>query len=173
MDDPYELLLKRRSIRSFKDEEIPEGTMQKVLTAGRYAPSALGLQNRFFSVVQSRSLMKKIIAVAEKNGAAYISGHVPFYNAPDVIVVSAPEDFRYNREDAACVIENLMLAACALGLGSCYLCSVLPGLRDPEIMKELKLPHGYVPCGCACVGYPAVPVPAPKSRRKDDTVFLR
>ena len=117
--------------------------------------------------------MERILTAAQKNGAAFVPRHTPFYHAPDVVVVSAPETFRFNREDAACALENLMLAACALGLGSCCLGSVLPGLRDPEIAAELKLPHGYVPYGCVCIGYPAASAPQPKPRRDDDTVILR
>lgn len=172
MNEAYELLLKRRTVRAFRSDPIPKETLEKILLAARYAPSAIGLQNRFFTIVQNRALMERIVAAAGKNGGTFRPGHTPFYNAPAVAVVSAPADFRYNREDAACAIQNILLAAEALGLGSCYICSVLPGLRDPEIMAELKLPEGYVPCGCVSLGFAAAAPEAPKPRRENDTAMI-
>lgn len=173
MKEAYELLMQRRTIRAFRSDAIPQETMEKILLAAKYAPSAIGLQNRFFTVVQNRALMDRIVDAAGKNGGTFRPGHIPFYNAPAVVVVSAPEDFRFGREDAACAIENILLSAAALGLGSCYICSVLPGLRSPEIMRELQLPAGYVPCGCVSLGFPAQAAPEPKPRRTDDIAWVR
>lgn len=172
MNDFYEMLLKRRTIRAFKPDAIPKETMDRLLLAAKYAPTAMGRQDRHFTVVNSRAVMEAVISACAKNGANFVPGHTPFYGAPSVVVVSAPKSSAYGRENAACAIENLMLAACALGLGSCYICSVLPGLRDASVMEKLKLPSDYVPCGCVSIGFPAVEAPEPKPRRTDDVTLI-
>lgn len=173
MNSFYEMLLKRRTIRSFQPRAIPDETMDQILLAGRYAPSGMGLQNRHFTVVQDPGLMKEIVAATEKAGGKFVPGHTPFYGAPDVVVLSAPKDFKLNREDAACAAENLLLAAYAFGIGSCYICSVVPGLRDESILKRLNLPRNYIPFGCVALGFPAQGAPGPKARRTDDVTWIR
>lgn len=172
MNELYEMLLKRRTIRSFRSDVIPKEIMEKLIFVAKFAPTAIGLQDRHFTVVNNRAVMDDILAAAVKNGATFLPGHTPFYNAPTVVVFSAPEKSKYGRENAACAIENLMLAACSFGLGTCYICSVLPGLCDAAVMRELKLPENYVPLGCVSVGYSAEKAPEPKSRRTDDVTIL-
>lgn len=172
MNDTYRTLLVRRTVRAFQPDKIPEETIKSLILAAQYAPTAMGLQDRHFTVVNSREVMDHILSAAVKNGASFLPGHTPFYHAPTVVVVSAPEKSKYNRENAACAIENLLLAACALGLGSCYICSVLPGLQDPVIREELKLPENYIPYGCVRLGYPAADAVEPKPRRADDVTLI-
>lgn len=171
--DSITALLERRTIRAYRPDPIPAETMNQMLTCAKYAPSALGLQNRHFTVVEDQQLLKDTVEACLKNGGNFVPGHVPFYNAPSVVVVSGPKDFRMNREDAACAVMALMLAAHSLGLASCYICSILPGLNDPAILARLKLPQNYVPLGCVCLGYAAEPAPEPKPRRTDDITFIR
>ncbi len=172
MNDSYEMLLKRRTIRAFRPDAIPDETLKKILTAGKYAPSAMGMQNRHFTVIRNQDLLKDIVTATEQNGGKFRPGHTPFYGAPCVIVLSAPVSFALNREDAACALQNILLASYALGLGSCYICSVLPGLRDPAILARLSLPAGYAPYGCVSLGFPAEEAAEPKPRRTDDITFL-
>lgn len=172
MNESYELMMKRRTIRAFKNDAIADELMEQIIRAGKYAPSAMGMQNRHFTIVRSPALLGDIVAAATRNGAKFVPGHTPFYNAPDVVVVSAPRDFKYNREDAACAVQNILLAAASLGIGSCYICSVLPGLCDEAVMKELKLPGNYIPCGCVSLGWPAAEAPEPKPRRTDDVTLI-
>ncbi len=173
LNHTIEALLDRRSIRAYRPEQISEEELTDLLQAARYAPSAMGLQARHFTVLQNKKLLADIVAATEKNGGHFMPGHIPFYNAPTVIVLSAPESAKYGREDAACAIMSLTLAAHAYGLGSCYICSVLDGLRDEDIMKRLKLPENHIPFGCIAVGYPSEHAPAPKERRTDDTNYIR
>lgn len=172
MDETIQTLLTRRTVRSFRPEAIPKSTMESLIQAAKFAPTAMGLQDRHFTIVNNVGVLDHIVAVAVENGASFVKGHTPFYHAPSVIVVSAPEKSRYGRENAACAIENLMLAAKALGLGSCYICSVLPGLQDAVIRKELKLPENYIPYGCVSIGYPAEASVEPKPRRCDDVTLI-
>lgn len=168
-----EALLDRRSIRTYRSEQISEEELTDILHTAKFAPSTMGLQARHFTVIQNKQLIADIVATAIKCGAQFAPGHLPFYNAPTIIVLSAPQSAKYGREDSTCAIMNLMLSAHAYGLGSCYICSVLDGLRDEGIMKRLKLPENHLPYGCISVGYPSEHAPAPKERRKDDINYIR
>ncbi len=172
MNDTYRTLLARRTVRAFQPDKIPEAIMESLILAAKYSPTAMGLQDRHFTVVNNSGVMDHILAAAVKNGASFLPGHTPFYHAPTVVVVSAPEKSKYNRENVACAIENLLLAANALGLGSCYICSVLPGLQDPSIREELKIPANYVPYGCVSLGYSAAEAAEPKPRRTNDVTLI-
>lgn len=173
MSSSMELLLKRRAVRLYEKKDIPPDILDEILNTAKYAPSALGRQARHFTVIQNRELMSKIVEATERHGGKFVPGHVPFYGAPVVVVLSAPESFLYNREDAACAVMTLMLAAKADGLDSCYICSVLPGLNDGEVERTLKLPAGYAPFGSVCLGYAKGELPKPKPRRTDDVTYLR
>lgn len=172
MNDAYEILLKRRTVRSFQANAIPGDVMEKIILAGKYAPSAKGMQSRHFTVISNQALLDEIVRTTEQAGGHFLPGHTPFYHAPAVVVVSAPENFKYGREDAACAIQNILLAAWTFGVGSCYICSVLPALRRKEILSKLNLPEDYVPCGCVSLGYPAEKAPEPKPRRADDVTTI-
>jgi len=173
LNHTIEALLDRRSIRAFRSEQISEEELTDILYTAKFAPSTMGLQARHFTVIQNKQLISDIVSSAVRNGATFVQGHTPFYNAPTVIVLSAPQSAKYGRDDAAFASMNVMLAAHAYGLGSCYIGSVLDGLRDETIAARLKLPEDYVPFGCLCVGYPSEHAPAPKERRTDDVSYVR
>lgn len=173
LNHAVEALLERRTIRSFRPEQISEEELADILHVAKYAPSSMGLQGRHFTVIQNKQLLSDIVAATEKNGGKFAPGHIPFYNAPTVIVLSAPESAKCNREDAACAVMHILLAAHAYGLGTCYICSVIDGLRDPDVQPRLKLPEGYLPFGSIALGYPKEHAPAPKERRGDDISYVR
>lgn len=172
MDSSLEFLCTRRSVRSYRPDEIPGPVLSEVLQAAKFAPSTLGFQGRHFTVVRSRGLIEEIVEATRLHGGNFLPGQVPFYGAPTVVVLSAPKNYKFNREDAACAAMYLMLAAHARGLASCYVCSVLPGLNDPKILEQLNLPKNYVPFGSVCIGYAAGEIPQPRPRRTDDVTFL-
>lgn len=173
MDQTLKIINGRRTVRSFLPKQVPDEILSEILLAGRYAPSAMGLQERHFTVIQDKNLMREIVTASIKNGGTFAPSHIPFYNAPTVIVLSAPRSAKYNREDAACSIMNILDAAWSVGLGTCYICSLNPGLKDPKIMEKLLLPEDYIPCGCVCLGYPDGKIPEPKERRTDDITYVR
>nr|WP_319488631.1 nitroreductase [uncultured Caproiciproducens sp.] len=173
LNHTMEALLNRRTIRAYRLEQISEEELAEILHAAKYAPSSHGSQARHFTVVQNKQLINDMVSAALKNGAKFTPTHVPFYDAPTVIILSAPQASLCGREDCACAIMNIMVSAHEYGIGTCYICSALPGLRDEEIMKRLKLPANYLPYGCVVVGYPNENSPAPKERRSDDINFVR
>lgn len=82
----------------------------------------------------------------------------PYYDAPTVVLVFAPADSRNAVQDASCVLENMMLAAHALGLGSCWINREIEMFRTSEghdlMVRELGLPEGLTGVGAISLGYP-------------------
>ena len=167
LNHTVEALMERRSIRSYRSEQISEEELTDVLKAGKYAPSAMGRQARHFTVIQNKGLLSDICAAMQ--------GTIedPFYGAPTVIVLSAPADARFAPEDTSCAIMNLMLAAHSYGLGTCFIGCVRDILREPAFQSRLKLPEGYSPYSCITLGYPKEHAEPPVPRRTDDVSYVR
>jgi len=109
--DAFEALKTRRSIRSFKDKPIPKDVIDKITDAGRFAATARNVQPWEFVVVTSRDTLKKLADLAE-NGR-FIA------NAAACVVVFS-SDTKYYLEDGCAATENIMLAARAEEVGSCW-----------------------------------------------------
>lgn len=142
-------MLKRRSIRRFRQEQIREEELATILQAGLYAPSAGGRQGVIFVVSQDKDTNEKLgrIKKAHFHGRmstadVYVSKEQPsiaddasiknaFYDAPTVITLFAPRKFLYAESDACVAAENMLLAATSLGVGSCYIGSAWDSFDDP------------------------------------------
>lgn len=168
-------LLERRSVRAYRPEQISDEELSDILLAAKYAPSSMGQQARHMTVIQNKKLLDEIIAanqkITERAGKHSAPGYTPFYDAPTVIVFSAPKDAKHGLEDVACAIMNLMIAAHVYDLGTCYIGSAV-GVGAPEILEQLNLPQGYFPVGCVTVGYALEMPPVPAPRRKDDINYI-
>ena len=123
--DALEMLKNRRSIRKFKSEQIKEEELNKVLEAGTYAPTAMGLQSPLIIAVQNKEDVAKLNELSSKmmvNNPR--PGTLPYYGAPTIILILYTE--RAKNEflgymDAAAVCTNMLNAAYAVGLGSCWI----------------------------------------------------
>ena len=86
-----------------------------------------------------------------------------FYHAPALIVISAVAESPWAVEDCSLAAENLMLAACAAGLGTCWIGFAQPWLDSPTGKAALGLPATYVPVAPIIVGHPkSAPPPVPR-----------
>lgn len=160
------MIKKRRSIRGFKNEQIQDEELQAVLEAGIYAPNA-GDQAWHFTVIQNKKLLDKLNLTAKEAAKQMDIGGIKelgsdenfncLYGAPTLIIVSGKETSPIPLEaDCAAAIQNMLLAAEAMGLGSCWIHFVLFGFYSPqrtELQKELKIPEGYRPYYSAVFGY--------------------
>ena len=169
VNDTLRIIKQRRSIRSFKAEQIKEEELQAVLEAGLYAPNA-GNQAWHFTVIQNRELLDKLnLAAKEAAKQLDIAGIRElandekfncFYGAPTLIIVSGNEQAPVPLEaDCAAAIQNLLLAAESIGLGSCWIYFVIFAFNSPngpELRKELEIPEGYKPYYSAVLGYKKV-----------------
>lgn len=114
-NDAVDAILTRRSIRSYQAKQISEDALETILTAGQYAPSGMNQQSAKAIVVQSKERMQQLVQLAK---AAEQVDHNPFYDAPTVILVFADATQLAPLEDGCNVLENMMLAAHAIGLGA-------------------------------------------------------
>lgn len=156
-----ELIRTRRSYRSYKAEQISDEQLNAVLEAGTYAPTSRGLQSPFIVAVQNDALKARL---AKMNAEVMGVTTNPYYDAPTYVLVFVPEDAPNGIQDASLVLENMMLAAHALGLGSCWIHrerEMFATEEGKELMKQWELPEGLVGIGALALGYPnGEPLPA-------------
>lgn len=168
--DVFECIKERRSIRKFSSENIPRATITRLLEAACYAPTAGNVQPWFFYVVEDREVKEKFSQAA--------LGQKMLVEAPVVIVVCAElnrarksygsrGENLYALQDTAAAVENLMLAATALGIGSCW----VGAFKEEEVASVLDLDNDRRPVALIPLGYPEkVPKQAPPRRPVEDIV---
>lgn len=164
--DFLEIIKTRRSCRKFQDRQISCVELDAVLEAGTYAPSAGGRQSAFIVAVQNKEQRKKLAAM---NAAVIGSKSNPFYDAPTYVLVFAPSNAHTAIEDGTCVLENMMLAAHALNLGSCWIHrekEMFITDEGKEMIRSWELPDGLMGIGALALGYPDGK-PAPAVTRKE------
>lgn len=158
-----EVLKTRRSIRKYKPEQVSDAHLDAILEAGIYAPSAMNNQKTVLVAVRDKQTRDRL---SRMNAAVMGTTGDPFYGAPCVIVVLADPEQGTWLEDGSLVMGNLMNAAEALGLGSCWIHRAQPMFDSPEgkrLLKEWGLPETMKGVANCILGYPAEE-PAPKSR---------
>ena len=162
-------LRERRSCRSYKPEQITDEELQAVLEAGTWAPTAMGYQDPWIVAVQNPALLEKI---SRMNREVWGRDIDPFYGAPTYVLVFAsnPEKWKNGVPDGSLVLGNMMLAAHAVGLGSCWINREREMFATDEgraLMAELGLPEGLIGVGALALGYPAAPPRDPKPRKEN------
>ncbi len=155
----------RRTIRQFRDKEIPKEDIEKIIEAGRYCPTGTNAQDFHFTVIQ-KAIPKiereclKIFRFAQKTATPFskyiknttLDDNFFFKGAPAVIVVSS------TGHTSACLASSYMeLMAASLGIGVLYSGFFVGAAKlNPKVMSMLKLPKGHKPVTCLVLGYPDV-----------------
>ena len=196
MPDIFETILHRRAIRRFSEKQIEEAALQQILQSGLYAPSAGGRQGVILVVCQDLEINEKLGKIKRNNAhphmataSRYVSREQPsiaddagitnaFYNAPTVITLFAPKDFLFSKEDCALAAENMMLAADALGIGSCYIGQGWEAFADPygqETLRKWNIRTDYYAVMQLLLGYPREgdKHPTAKPRKADRVLRIR
>jgi nitroreductase len=166
MNNALQNLLTRRSIRSYEDRQVDAKELELVLEAGTYAPTARGTQSPLIVVVQDR---ETIALMSRLNAKVLGVASDPFFGAPTVLVVFADGDNANGVQDASLVMGNLMNAAHALGLGSCWINRARETFEMPEgkaLMEKWGVPARYKGLGNCVLGYAKGEAPAPKPRKE-------
>ena len=161
-----EIIRTRRSYRSYKPEQIADEQLNAVLEAGTYAPTSRGLQSPFIVAIQNDELKARL---AQMNAEIMGVTTNPYYDAPTYVLVFVPADAPNGIQDASLVFENMMLAAHAQGLGSCWIHrerEMFATEEGKELMREWGLPEGLVGIGALALGYPDGE-PSPAKPRKE------
>lgn len=174
MNEVIEAMKERRSVRAYTDEVPSDEQIDQVIEAGLWAASGMNRQGPIVVAVTNRELRDRLSRMnAEVMGVA--PGTDPFYGAPVVLVVLAPREERNRVYDGSLVMGNLMLAAHALGLGSCWIHRAREEFDTPEgkaILAELGVEGDYEGIGHCVLGF-AAEVPEPKPRREGRVFYAK
>ena len=162
----YEGLLTRRSIRSFKLEQVSDEDLAAVLKAGTYAPTAMGAQAPIIIAVQNP---EEVAALNALNGV-FGPGKTPYYGAPTILLVLVPVGNTVGELDGAAVMTTLLNAAHAVGLGGCWINRAQFMFETNEgraMLKRWGVEGRWKGVGSIALGYPAGPAPEPKPRKEN------
>ena len=169
--EAMENLLSRRSIRKYSSRQVPQELLDQVLEAGLYAPSGMNSQVSVMVAVTDKETRDQL---SRMNAAVMGMDNDPFYGAPCVIVVLAdPERYTWV-EDASLVMGNLMNAAHAVGLGSCWIHRARQMFDSEEgksLLKKWGLPETLQGVGNCILGY-SEEDPEPKPRKEGRIVKI-
>ncbi len=146
-------LLTRRSIRAFNNAPIPEEELKQILQAAIYAPSGMNRQTWQFTALISREKIQDLAKIIEK--VANRPGY-NFYNPAVLVIASNERESLWGKEDNACALENIFLAAHSFGIGSVWI-NQLQGICDHQevraYLKALGIPKHHIVYGVAALGY--------------------
>lgn len=173
--EALEALRTRRSTRAYRPDPVNTDLIETVLEAGRRAPTGGNSRTNHFFVIRDQEILQKLNRMARKAFAAmevnentYRSlrnsilaskngNYVFTYNAPVLIVVANRKGYGNNIADVACALENMMIAANDLDLGSCWINQLKWLNEDPEILAYLEtlgLKENERVYGSLALGYP-------------------
>lgn len=161
----------RRSIRAYEGRPLDKEAVTAIIDAGVHAPTAMGLQPWRFIVVRDRGLMKQISDYCKPILRRMLEGATDetavrfrelllredfeiFYGAPVLVLVLGDEKNPSSTYDCTLCAGTMMLAAHAMGIGSCWIGAAGPVAGSPELMKTLKVPAGYEIIAPLIFGYP-------------------
>ena len=166
-NNALEVLKSRRSIRSYQDKMPEKELIAQIVEAGTYAPTGMGKQSPIIVAVTNRDTRDQL---AEMNAKIMGVDTDPFYGAPVVLVVLADKQYPTYLYDGSLVMGNLMNAAQAVGLGSCWIHrakEVFETAEGKALLKEWGIEGDYEGIGNCIIGYSAQEAPQPKPRKPD------
>lgn len=168
-------ILTRRSVKKYLSTPVPQELIEKIVEAGTYAATGRNLQSPIILAITNgqvrdelRKMNARIMGMDENSD--------PFYNAPVVLVVLVDKNIRTRVYDGSLVMGNMMLAAHALGLGSCWIHRAREEFETDEgkaILASLGIEGEYEGVGHCIVGYPDGELPAAKPRKENWAYYLK
>ena len=165
--DAMQNLLTRRSIRKYKPDMLPREIIEKIAEAGTFAPTGKNQQSPIIVAVTNKALRDRMSAL---NAAVLETESDPFYGAPVVLVVLAERSNPNHVYDGALVMGNLMLAAHAMGVGSCWINrarQVYDSEEGKVILRKLGIEGDYEGIGNCILGYVDGEVPPARPRKEN------
>lgn len=169
IDLAFDAIINRRSIRKYEDKDVSEQDILELLNAARWAPSWANRQEWRFVIVREEAIKEQLKGTLAETNPARKHG----FNAPVLIVICAEKDEAtihqnkpYYLVDAGSAMQNLMLAAVAKGLGTCWIGS----FDENRARKILDIPESVTIVGYTPVGYPAQK-PDPRPRKELDELI--
>ena len=174
MNEVIKAICERRSVRSFRPDAVPTEQLREIIKAGTYAASGRGMQSAVIVAVTSKEIRDRLSAMNCRIGG-WKEDFDPFYGAPAGLLVLADRSRPTYLYDGSLVMGELMLAAHALGLGSCWIHRAKEEFETPEgrqWLQEWGLTGDYEGIGHCVIGYPAGELPAPAPRREGRVLFV-
>lgn len=186
MNETLQAIRNRRSTRAFLPEQIKDEEIREIIDAGIYAPSASNKQPWHFTVIQNNEILDRLSEdfkeQARKSDSDYVKRvgenekfHV-FYNAPTVILVSGDETNNYAAVDCAAAVENMLIAAEAQNIGSCwvgFIAYLLNSEAGKHYLKELGIPEGYKQIHSVAFGYKKVNITKAPARKENSVNYIK
>lgn len=192
MNEILQNILTRRSIRTYKQEQILDTELEMIIETAKYAPSGGNSQSWHFTIVQNtekleqlntcvRAAFKELIVDettyrSKRAGkqAAESNKYNFYYHAPTLIIVSNDREYSNAMADSSVALENILLASHSLHMGSCWINQLTwfgdePALR--EVLTTFGIPNHYKVYGAAAVGY-ILGNPPKAAPRKEGTVSI-
>lgn len=186
MNEILECIKKRRSIRAYEEKQIKDEELKLIIESGLYAPSAKNGQPWHFTVVQNKELLDEL-NVNSKEAAksspmefqrklANNPNFNIFYGAPTAIYVSKEDNAIESQVDISAAIENMLIAAESLGIGSCWLrfpSLLFKGPMKDEYINKLQIPDGFTPEFVISLGYKKQEVQQAPPRRENTVNYIK
>lgn len=194
MKNILQIIKTRRSVRKYRNSQIKDSELDAIIQAGRYAPSGGNNQKCHLLVVQNKEVLDKLKALACQEfsemelaedtykslaGAIKASkkGNYDFtYGAPTIIIVANEKKYGNAMADSACLLENMMIAAHALSLGTCWL-NQLHWLTENSSMRTYLEALGMTDkefiYGALAIGYADIPQQPPLARHGNHVSYIK
>lgn len=188
-----EIIKRRRSVRNYRTEQIKEEELEAILEAAIYSPSGHNCQPWYFTVIQNKVLIdhisdmtKQIMTKSNLDKVQKLGNaenyHV-FHNAPTIVIVSGNMEVKSAIElpglnvppytplaECSAAIQNMLLAAESLDIGSCWVGFVNYFFTRTEEVAKLEIPANFKPLFAVCLGYKNIAAPALAPQRNTDCV---
>jgi nitroreductase len=167
----FETLLARRSVRSYLEKKVDKVIISALLQAAVRAPTAIHQEPWAFVIVQDKEVLHDLsdrakpifLAEARHHSEIYSYEDLDIFDSPDfnifydantLILICGNTATPFVSADCWLAAENLILAACAMGLGTCIIGSALPALNTPEVKMHLHIPNEFSVVVPIIAGYP-------------------
>ena len=170
--DALQAMLTRKSIKKYKPDPVSKELIDKVIEAGLNAPSGLNKQAPIILAVTNKEIRDKLSKLNAGKDPFFRADS--FYGAPVVLVVLADKSVPTYVYDGSLVMENLQLAAHALGLGACWIHRAKETFEmdeGKEILKSLGIEGEYEGIGNCILGYPDID-PEKKPRKANRVYYI-
>jgi len=163
MNQTIEIIKNRRSVREYLPEQIKDDELQNILEAAIYAPTAHNDQPWHFTIIQNKDLINEINNTAKtvmrESEIEWISQvgsnedfHI-FYGAPTAVIVSGKKNTANPLVDCAAAVENMLIAAESMKIGSCWIGFARFSFTKPENLKKFEIPEDYEVYFGVALGY--------------------
>jgi nitroreductase len=166
-----ECIKTRRSVRKYKDKQVDWDTITHILDAGKFAPSAGNIQNWKFVVVRSEAVIKKLAQASfDQDWMEDAPVHIIVVGEPEKAsrFYGARGERLYTIQSCAAAVENMLLVANELGLGSCW----VGAFDESKVKRALNMPEGVTPQAIITIGYAAEKPELPARIELEHQVYM-